>query len=181
MGTLIGQRDRVAVEFEVHDVEPELRKWIYGTMTLWAAGQPINRHSELASMTVALTAFPGVLNSAGDRSDPRLMALPANRVYDIVHGALYDDDEPVELTYHEATQLALHFERFQVSPSGFDVFDGWYICLVEDGLVGRLIWRTPKHTIHETRIGAGEFDRVIDQFLTELEKISGQTRAKYDR
>jgi hypothetical protein len=57
MGTLIGQRERIAVEYEVHDGEPELRKWIYGTITLWAADQPINRHTELASMTVALTQF----------------------------------------------------------------------------------------------------------------------------
>ena len=107
-------------------------------------------------------------------TDPWLMASPADRVYYMIHSALYDD-EPVELTNHES-QLHLHFSRFQVSPPGFDAFNGWYILLVEDRLFGRLIWRTPQDTVHEARIGAGEIDRVIDEFLTQLEKISGQTR-----
>jgi hypothetical protein len=37
MSTLIGQRERIAVEFELKEVEPELRKWLYGTMSLWLA------------------------------------------------------------------------------------------------------------------------------------------------
>ena len=41
MSTLIGQRERIAVEFELKEVEPELRKWLYGTMSLWAGGNGI--------------------------------------------------------------------------------------------------------------------------------------------
>jgi hypothetical protein len=38
----------------------------------------------------------------------------------------------------------------------------------------------PAAEVRETRIGAGEFDRVIDRFLTDLEGISGQARWKPD-
>ena len=34
---------------------------------------------------------------------------------------------------------------------------------------------------HEARIGAGEFDRVVDGFLTELEQQSGEKRRQPDR
>jgi hypothetical protein len=57
------------------------------------------------------------------------------------------------------------------------VFDGHHGFLIEDRLVGRRIWRSRRdEIIHATRIGAGEFGRVIDDFLTALERISGQTR-----
>ena len=171
-------RDRIAVEYDLHEVEPESRRWLFGTMTLWAAGQPINRQEELCAMTVALTSFPGILRDAGKRSDPRLMAKPAAEVFDIIYDAIYGD-EP-ERTYHQALQIPLHFQCFEVAPSGFDAFDGWHIYLIEDRLVGRLNWRGPDRTVRETRIGAGEFDRVIDSFLTALEKASGQTRTKHD-
>jgi hypothetical protein len=178
MGTLIGNRDRIAVEYELHKVEPKYRRWLYGNMTLWAAGQPINRHDELAAMTVALTSFPGILRDAGQRSDPRLMAKPAEEVFDIIYDSIYGD-EP-ERTYHESLQIHLHFQPFEVAPSGFDVFDCWHIYLIEDRVVGRLIWQGPDKVVRETRIGAGEFDRVIDTFLTQLEELSGQTRWKPD-
>jgi hypothetical protein len=183
MSTLIGQRERIAVEFELKEVEPELRNWLYGTMSLWAGGHRISRHGrhdEVCTLTVALTSFPGILRDAGDRSDPRLMAMPAAEAFEVMHEAIYGD-EPGS-TYQQTLELSRHFDRFEVFPNGFEVFDGHHGFLIEDRLVGRLIWRaTADLTVRETRIGVGEFDRVIDQFLTELEKISGQTRVKIDR
>ena len=84
---------------------------------------------------------------------------------------------PDERTDEEIDELSRRYKRFEVFPNGFEVFDGWLGFLVEDRLIGRLIWRASADKIvRETRIGVGEFDRVIDAFLTELEKVSGQTR-----
>jgi hypothetical protein len=178
MSTLIGYRDRVAVEFELKKVEPELRNWLYGTMSLWAGGHRISRHGrhgEVCTLTVALTSFPGILRDAGDRSDPRLMAMPADEAFEIMHEAIYGD-EPGS-TYQQTVALSRHFGRLEVFPIGFEVFDGHHGFLIEDRLVGRLIWRaTADMIVREIRIGAGEFDRIIDQFLTELERLSGHTR-----
>jgi Immunity protein 42 len=183
MSTLIGQRERIAVEFELKEVEPELRKWLYGTMSLWAGGHRISRHGrhdEVCTLTVALTSYPGILRDAGDRSDPRLMAMPAAEAFEVMHEAIYGD-EPGS-TYQQTVELSRHFGRFEVFPNGFEVFDGHHGFLIEDRLAGRLIWRaTADMVVHEVRMGAGEFDRVIDRFLTELEKTSGQTRVKIDR
>ncbi|MBX9841578.1 MAG: immunity 42 family protein [Xanthobacteraceae bacterium] len=182
MGTLIGQRERVAVEFELQEVEPEYKHWLYGTMSLWAGGHRISRHGrhdEVCTLTVALTSFPGILRDAVDRIDARLMAMPAAEAFEVMHEAIYGD-EPGS-TYQQTVELNRHFGGFEVFPNGFEVFDGHHGFLIEDRLVGRLIWCSTKDkVVHEARIGAGEFDRVIDGFLTVLEKASGQTRTKID-
>jgi hypothetical protein len=178
MSTLIGQRERIAVEFKLEEVEPEYKSWIYGTMSLWAGGHRISRHGrhdEVCTLTVALTTFPGQLRDAGNRLDPELMAMPAEEVFAKLYDAIYEC--PDDRTDEEIDELSRRYKRFEVFPHGFEVFDGHHGFLVEDRVVGRLIWRSRKDMIiHETRIGAGEFDRVIDGFLTALEKISGQTR-----
>ena len=102
------------------------------------------------------------------------MAMPAAKAFSIMYEALYDD--PGDRSYREIAELAERYERFEVLPRGFDVFDGWRAFLVEDRIAARLLWRSPDGTIHEARIGAGEFDRVIDAFLTELERQSGHKR-----
>jgi hypothetical protein len=178
MSTLIGQRERIAVEFELKEVEPELRNWLYGTMSLWAGGHRISRHGrhdEVCTLTVALTTFPGQLRDAGNRIDPELIAMSAETAFATLYGAIYEC--PEDRSDEEIDELSRKYKRFEVFPNGFEVFDGHRGFLIEDRLVGRLIWRaSADKVIHEARIGAGEFDRVIDAFLTALENTSGQTR-----
>ena len=178
MSTLIGQRERIAVEFQLKEVEPESKSWIFGTLSLWVGGHRISRyrrHDEECAMTVALTTFPGHLRHAGNRMDPALMAMPTERLFATLYDAVYEC--PEDRSDEEIDELSRRYIRFEVFPNGFDAFDGWRGFLVEDRLIGRLIWRAwDDKIVHEARIGAGEYDRVIDQYLTELEKISGQTR-----
>lgn len=178
MSTLIGQRDRIAVEFKLEEVEPEYKRWIYGTMSLWVGGHRISRHGrhdEVCTLTVALTTFPGQLRDAGNRIDPELMAMSAETAFATLYDAIYEC--PEGRSDEEIDELSRKYKRFEVFSSGFEVFDGHHGFLIEDRLVGRLIWRaSADKVIHEARIGAGEFDRVIDAFLTALEKTSGQTR-----
>jgi hypothetical protein len=178
MSTLIGQRERIAVEFQLEEVEPEYKSWIYGTMSLWAGGHRISRHGrhdEVCTLTVALTTFPANLCDAGTRIDPELMAMPAETAFAKLYGAIYG--YPEDRTDEEIDELSRRYKRFEVFPHGFEVFDGHRGFLVEDRLVGRLIWRaSADEIVHEARIGAGEYDRIIDAFLTELKKASGQTR-----
>lgn len=176
MSTLIGHRERFAVEFELREVEPEHRKWLFGTLCVWADGHRIGRHDEECAMTVALTAFPGFLRHGGNRVDSELMAMPAEQIFSTIHAALYEDDK--DRSDQEVAELSRKYSRFEALPNGLDVFDGWRGYLVEDRLAARLIWQAGSDKIvHEAHIGAGEYDRVIDRFLTELETISGQTRS----
>jgi hypothetical protein len=172
MGTLIGHRERIAVEFQLEEVEPEYKSWIYGTMSLWAGGHRISRHGrhdEVCTLTVALTTFPANLCDAGTRIDPEPMAMPAEKVFATLYDAIYEC--PDDRTDKEIDELSRRYKRFEVFPHGFEAFDGHRGFLVEDRLVGRLIWRaSADEIVREARIGAGEYDRVIDAFLTELEK-----------
>lgn len=179
MGTIVGQPDRIAIEFELSPSEPENASWLFGTMYLWAGGERIGRHDERCAMTVALVGFPSLLLDAGKRQDEALMAMPAAEAFESVHEALYGD--PGERSYREIAETSDRYERFEALPRGFDVFDGWWACLIEDRIAARLIWRTPDGAIREARIGAGEYDRIVDAFLTELERQSGQTRRAPDR
>jgi hypothetical protein len=179
MSTLIGQRERFAVEFELWPSNPDTQSWLFGTMCLWAAGKRIGRHDEQCAMTVGMAAFPHILLDAGERRDDTLMAMPAEQAFAAMYEALYGD--PDERTNREIDELSRRYARFEILPGGFDVFDGWLAFLVEDRIAARLLWRSPDDTIHEARIGAGEFDRIIDGFLTELERQSGQKRKPPDR
>jgi hypothetical protein len=179
MSTLIGQRERIAVEFDLWPSSPDTQSWLFGTMCLWAAGKRIGRHEEQRAMTVGMAAFPHVLLNAGTRRDDTLMAMPAEQAFATICDALYGD--PDGRTDKEIDEISRRYVRFEVLPGGFDVFDGWRAFLVEDRIAARLLWRSAHDVIHEARLGAGEFDRVIDGFLTELERQSGQKRKPPER
>lgn len=168
MGTLVGRTDRIAVEFELWPATPDARHWLFGTMCLWAAGRRIGRHDEQCALAVALASFPGVLRHSGTRADAALMAMPAAKAFETIRAAIYDDDE--------AAAPGEPFDRFDVLPRSLDVFDGWHAFLIEDRIVARLLWSSIDGGIHEARIGAGEFDRTIEDFLAFLEQASGRTR-----
>ena len=180
MGTLIGQPDRIAVEFDLWPSEAGHKKWLFGTMCLWAGGERIGRDDEQCAMTVALASFPDVLAQAGKRGDAALMAMPAPAAFETMHDAIYGDDGDTR-SGREISALAREYGRFDVLPGGFDAFDGWKAFLIEDRMAARLLWRSPDGAVHETRIGTGEFDRVIDAFLTELEHQSGCKRKPLER
>jgi hypothetical protein len=179
MSTLIGQRERIAVEFDLWPADPATKKWLYGTMCLWVDGKRIGRHDEQCAMTVGMAAFPYILLDAGRRRDDALMAAPAEQAFNTLYDALYGGE--VERTDEEIDDLSRRYAHFEVLPGGFDVFDGWVAFLIEDRMVARLLWRSPDDVVHEARIGAGEFDRMIDGFLTELERQSGTKRKPPER
>jgi hypothetical protein len=170
VGTLIGRRERVAIEFELTPTPQEHRKWIFGLMCLWIGGERIGRHDEEVAMTVALTSFRGILDNAGKRNDATLMSMPAAEAFATIYRPLYGD-EYLDLSYREISDLSRRFEPFEITTSGFDYFDGWKAFLIENELAGRVLWRSPDGAIHEKPLGAGEFDRVLGGFLNELERV----------
>lgn len=177
---VIGQPGRIAIEFDLRETPEDMRSWLFGKVYIWAGGQRIGRHGEECALTVALTTFPFVLADAGRRRDATLMAMPATEAFARIHAAIYEEDSP-ERSYADTAKLVESFRRFEVLPNGFDAFDGWNGYLIEDRMVGRLLWRQTGGAVHEARVGAGEFDRVIDGFLSALEQSSGQKRVVPDR
>lgn len=190
MSTIIGRPERIAVEFEILSAqrladefglvsttkENDLSKWIYGYMCLWAGGLRIGRGDELCAMTVAMAGFPDIIRNKGRRSDPALMRMAARAAFRMIHGALYG--QHAQLTYRQLQLMSERFERYCVLHRGFDILDGWDAYLIEDHLIGRLIWRGLDKQIRETRLGPGEFDRVIDEFLTAVEHATGYQRGQ---
>jgi hypothetical protein len=192
MSTIVGRPERIAAEFEIYSLQRladefdlrsteqnDISTWIYGTMCLWAGGHRIGRHDELCAMTVAMAGFPSILRNKGKRSNPALMTKSARAVFRIVHRALYGAHE--NLSYRQLVALTQPFDCLSVLHKGFDVFDGWDAYLIEDGTVGRLIWRGPDRRIREVRIDAGEFDHMLDEFLTALENATGHKRREPNR
>jgi hypothetical protein len=175
MVTLIGRRERMAFEFELTPVEDELRRWMFGRMCLWIDGQRIGRHDEDCALAVALSSLAEIQKHAGKREDAALMSMPAADAFAVIHAAIYSDSDDAE-PYREASERVRRYQCFEIASNGFDYFDGWHAFLIEDQLVGRAIWRSPDDAIHEARVGSGEFDRVLDGFLSELERISDRTR-----
>lgn len=172
---VLGDRARVAVEYElVPDVGPRERKWLFGRLALWVGGLAVGRHDEVGALTVALTSFPAVLANQGKRGRPHLMEAPAEEVFQQMFEAMFVDSGQSDAAVRRARQ---EYGPLLVLPPGFDLFDGWTAMLIEDETTGRFIVQGPDEQVHEAKIPAGELDRVIDAFLTDLERISGQIRA----
>lgn len=172
---VIGERERVAAEVDLlEDVPPRQKGWMFGRLSLWVGGILVGRHDEVGALTVALTTFPDILGHRGERSRPHLMALPAVEVARRVHEGLYVDSGQSDVAIRRAEQ---EYTPLLVLPRGFDLFDGWMGVMIEDEEIGRFVVRGPDGQVREARIQAGEFDRVIDALLSELERISGQIRA----
>jgi hypothetical protein len=113
------------------------------------------------------------LANRGRRQNTRLLTLPLLDAFREVYSALHvDTGQPEE----EVERAWERYSRLYFVPTGFDVFDGWMGFLVEDQVRARYMWRDPDDSIRETWLQTGEFDNVIDAFLTELEERTGQKR-----
>jgi hypothetical protein len=125
-------------------------------------GARVGNYDNGTSISVARHCLEALLRFHGKRHSTRLWDLPARAVFRELYSKLYLDDdrsdEQIRADFDE-------YSRYQASPSGLDVFDGWLAFLIEDEVRGRFIWEDPSSNINEVSLPSGNFDSVITLFL----------------
>ncbi len=163
---VVGEKNRFAIEFEADNPPVLGDNWLYGHFCYWAHNLRIGRFDEKTSLAVALKAFEFLDKRRGKRHSDAMMKLPAIDVLQRVDRALFLDEGQSD---EQVRADAAEYSRF-LADLGTDVFDGWRVLLVENDVVGRLIWRrTLNSSAHECELRAGEFDKVVDACKHELE------------
>jgi len=171
---LVGDKERFAVEFALSGEKarhPDLREWLYGTISFWCGGERVGLHEETTLRDVANEA-ERFLRQAGRRSSEEGLLLdPRDEVMRRIASALFQESGQSDAQVREDWE---RFSQFIVSPN-VDVFDPWRMVLVEGHGKGRLIWsRRGDEAPRECELEEGEFDDVLRAFLAALRlEISG--------
>ena len=107
-----------------------------------------------------------LLVNRGQRFDETLFGAPAEEVFSKIFSALSIDSGQSD---DEVARDEAFYSRFRVVARGFDIFDNWDGFLIEDHVVGRFLFRRVNSELKEATIPAGEFDRVLDEFVKTLQ------------
>lgn len=168
---LVGSVGSFAVQYELESpVTDEDRYWWFGTLSFRLRSFVIGKTRERTTMTTLRGAVPDILRNRGRRQQEALLRLPAKEAFDAIYQPLcVDTGQPLE----EVERAARELRRFDVIPSGVDVFDGWRAYLVEGGLRGRYLWRGPDEAVHEAWLKAGEVDDTLEAFWRDLCRRTG--------
>jgi len=167
---LVGDKRRFAVEFKLDPqklADAELKEWLFGRICFWCGAERVGSFDEEATIRDVALEAERFLRHAGKREDKVLMAAPRTMVIGTIVSALYVDSGQSDERVREDWE---RFSRFVVSPE-VDVFDAWRLLLVEGGGGGRLIWAKKSETeAKECLLQQGEFDSVLEQFLSALRR-----------
>src|SRR5882724_7066560 len=115
---LIGERETFGIEFAIADtpLDEAQRKWVYGRLAFWVAGEQVGKLDAGASLRDAAAALAGLLRNKGNRAAPELMALAKEEVLSTIDAAMHANGEPADA----AKSRLDRFARLLGVPPGCD-------------------------------------------------------------
>jgi hypothetical protein len=174
MSIVIGSKEQFAVEYELTPTsDGDQARWLFGRMCFWVRNHMIGNYAEGCALSVALASLPRLLRNRGNRVDESLLHEPATKAFQRIYSGLYVDSGQ---SNEQVQSDKMYFSRFVAVDTGFDVFDGWAAFLIEGSTGARFLWKDPAGTLYDVGLYVGVFDQVLDQFLGDLERRSGQQR-----
>lgn len=112
-----------------------------------------------------LSAVDVVLRHEGNRRSDELFVLPLERLFRHLEIGLHVHADP-GLDYGSDWQRYL---RFQAVPREAPTFAGWTVFVVENGQLGRLVWRAPGQSeLQQAFVEQGELDAALKRLRMEL-------------
>jgi len=112
-----------------------------------------------------LSAVDVLLRHEGNRRGDELFALPLERLFRHLEIGLHVHADP-GLDYGSDWQRYL---RFQAVPREAPTFAGWTVFVVENGQLGRLVWRAPgRAELEQAFVEQGELDAALKHLREEL-------------
>lgn len=170
MGILIGSRPQFGIEYELLPGEQACGSWMFGKCCYWIADQMVGDYDLGASLGDVLTCLPWIVGDNGKRDEPRLYALSASEVMNILDDILWRGGVEDGVKVHVDTPA-----RFKIEPD-IDVFDGFRAYCVSDGRAARLMWiaddwSSPRETSCPTEL----VNSTIQAFYEALRSIEHQS------
>lgn len=177
---LFGDPAEFAIEYSLE--EESARAGMLGRLCFWCGGRRIG-DDELTSLRYLLYEFESWRWAKDCRTNPRFTHLTGPELLTLLDGALFfgqnfksDKELKMWMQISEDEQWARH----KISPS-VDVFDNWKIYIVEGNTKARIVFCelanrdatvvSPYGEIFEIKLAVGEFDRILDLTIKELNEI----------
>lgn len=166
---VIGNRSRLAVEFEMNDPDQNVLKSLY----LWINNEKFGGKEGWLSVRDVVFVMEEAMMYKGRRNDPDLFLLSGAEAFYRLHAALYEGESE-----WEAIANREEWARFQIAMSIGELGD-YQIFLIENELLrkGR-IWiadvtsRDSDMEVKEHELSYGEFDQVLSLTCEALERLS---------
>ena len=166
MSRHVGAKEVFSVEYELDPAVAQDQRWLYGHMCFWVRGNMVGEYEEIATLNVALAVLPELLGNHGKRFDPILFSAPVEEAFSKIFSPLCIDSGQPDDQVARDEEL---YSRFTAVARGIDIFDNWDAFLIEDQFTGRFLFRRVNSEVREAKIPAGEFDRVLAEFLKTLQ------------
>ncbi|HVY30170.1 MAG TPA: hypothetical protein VHB79_26615 [Polyangiaceae bacterium] len=153
---------RCAIAHELEDVEGERPR----VRCVFSVDDVVLGNVEALSEAVSLLGGVDVLlRHEGNRRSDELFAMPLERLFRHLEIGLFVYSDP-GLDGGSDWQRYL---RFLAVPREVAAFNGWTVFIVENGQLGRLVWRRPGHSeLAQAFIEAGALDDALRAFSEEL-------------
>jgi hypothetical protein len=153
---------RCAIEHELDEVEGERPR----VRCAFSVGEVLLGDADALSEAAALLGGVDVLlRHEGNRRSDELFAMPLERLFRHLEVGVFVYSDP-GLDGGSDWQRYL---RFLAVPREVAAFYGWTVFIVENGQLGRLVWRKPGHgELSQAFIEAGALDSALRAFSEEL-------------
>lgn len=164
---LFGHKERFGIEFNL--AEDHGGAWLFGKLCYWLRGERVGAWDLGTSLRDVFFNWSRIMCDENNRSNDTLMALDSESLIKTLSlglfGHVLDDDDPLY-----ARVIEEQWARHNVNPN-VDVFDEWYVYLVEDTCEGRCVYQQIGVPIyHECLLKKGEFDQVLNAAVRSLEQ-----------
>jgi hypothetical protein len=169
-GKRIGNRNKFALEFELHENPREIWNEWWGNLWLWVDGRIVGRPSEYEMVFTGLDSLTETAAETGTRVSPIVSARSAKEALEMVMWARYGDPDPVLEKIVGAEELLFSFEVLPRLTGPF--FDDWEAILVEEETNERFIYRERKSEIVEVSWPLGTFSTVVNESRRECEMLA---------
>jgi hypothetical protein len=160
-----GDRHSFAVQLELD--RDYNGTWLFGRFCYWINATEVGNFDLGTSLRDVFFSMKWIVVDCGHRHGMALCDLPADEVFQLLNGLLYDPNEIISNGYLPETPA-----RFDITPK-VDVFDDWKIFLLECAECDCLIYKRLASTssIETFKAPKGAFCTAIKQSYDYLEHL----------
>jgi len=166
----IGNRQRFAVEFEIHNEVPKVWNETWGSLWLWVEGHLVGRRHETEMISIGLDSLRETANENLEAASRILATYDAKRALQAVMWSRYGGTE-IPATEGLTTDELLSAAEVLPRTTG-PFFDGWEAVLLDEGEEERFIYREGEGQVYESKWPSGTFKGVIGVAKGEFERLA---------
>jgi hypothetical protein len=172
MGSLIGDRENFAVEFELLTKPADANSWMFGKCCYWIANKMVGNYDLGTSLRDVLASLPWIVGDNGSRQSPELYQLPAQEICVILEGILNTGEiGPEDNRFIDAAA------KFSIVPP-VDIFNNVRVFCVANGPNARIMYRqsvSPLMLPREKNLPIENVESTLAEFYRALDILYEKT------